>query len=996
MKHQVLMATCAASVLTLAAGGALAADATTEAKQSTTIGELVVTAERREENLQQTPVAVSAFSQQTLAARGLQGGQDLLLQIPNVNYTRGNFGGFNLKIRGIGVDVVAFSGTTGVSINENELPLGANNFANTDFYDVQRVEVVRGPQGTLYGRNATGGAADVITNLPTHDFGGYATVGYGNYNAWKASGAVNIPLGDAWALRLAGFRLFNDGFGENEFLNKRVDGRDLGSFRATLRFQPNDRLDAWLMVEHYDEDDNRNRIGKQLCIKDPGPTHVGPVPIAPAGGPIFSNYAAYLNQGCLPGSLYQPAAYGTLNSNATAVGLDNFLGINNGQDLFRDNPLQSTNLHNIQSIRQPLFQSYQDLAMLHVSYKLSDSLTISSITGFNRSWGASEEDYNRIVPVDAFTPVGNALPAVDAAAIFGAACAGGNLVACAQEQGLANLPKGVFPNGTIHDPQIGTTNKYATFDYGTYSSKEYTEEVRLTSNFSGRFNFNVGAVYAETTEPFGGENYYVFSNALTAPALLNNVLGSINPALAPFGPLFVSGEKLPDGQGHQYYDARSGGGYLKTYAVFGEVYYQITPDLKLTLGGRYNVDQLYNNSFPIELFVATPNGNAPAQGIDGTTAIPGFPPTVCTTSLGSCVFPQKVTFRKFTGRANLDWTPHLSFTDRTLVYASYSRGYKGGGFNTPCQTAIGQGGNIGNGCPYPLAYAPESVDAYEIGTKNTLMGGKLLLNLDAFYYNYGGYQISTIVAKSSVNLNINAKIYGVEFEGVFSPIDNLTLNANVGYLHTRIDDGQTFIDTMNLTQGNPAYTLLHGLDGTACLAPTNYLAALIAGHAPAPFLTAGLPSNSPFAGACTAQGYAIANALGGNVNFANVNGIPANIGGNQMPNSPHWTVSAGAQYVLNLTDDWKATLRGDFYWQDSSFARVSNAVNDFLQSYHVVNATLTFASAPMGLELQLWTKNVFNAQPITGVYLTNDTSGLFQNVFTLDPRTYGATLTKRF
>ncbi|HEY2483474.1 MAG TPA: TonB-dependent receptor, partial [Caulobacteraceae bacterium] len=330
---------------------------------------------------------------------------------------------------------------------------------------------------------------------------------------------------------------------------------------------------------------------------------------------------------------------------------------------------------------------------------------------------------------------------------------------------------------------------------------------------------------------------------------------------------------------------------------------------------------------------------------------------------------------------NLDWTPTLNFTDKTLVYLSYSRGYKGGGFNTPCQTAIGQGGNIGNGCPYPLSYAPESINAYEIGTKNTLMGGRLLLDLDAFYYDYGGYQISTIVAKSSVNLNINAKIYGVEFEGVFSPIQNFTLNANVGYLHTRIDDGQSEVDTMNLTQGNPAYTLVHGTDGTACLAPTADAATWIAIGEPAygiSELCTGIPG-TPFKGSGAVQ-----------------NGIPANIGGNQMPNAPHWTVSAGAQYVLQLPNDWKATLRGDFYWQDSSFARVFNAVNDYLQAYHVVNATLTFASAPMGLELQLWTKNVFNAQPITGVYLTNDTSGLFQNVFTLDPRTYGATLTKRF
>ena len=79
-----------------------------------------------------------------------------------------------------------------------------------------------------------------------------------------------------------------------------------------------------------------------------------------------------------------------------------------------------------------------------------------------------------------------------------------------------------------------------------------------------------------------------------------------------------------------------------------------------------------------------------------------------------------------------------------------------------------------------------------------------------------------------------------------------------------------------------------------------------------------------------------------------------------------------------------------------SFARVYNSVSDQLQAYHVVNATLTFANVGEGLELQLYVKNAFNAQPITGVYLTDPTSGLFRNVFTLDPRFYGAQLTKRF
>ncbi|HEV7157218.1 MAG TPA: TonB-dependent receptor, partial [Caulobacteraceae bacterium] len=231
------------------------------------------------------------------------------------------------------------------------------------------------------------------------------------------------------------------------------------------------------------------------------------------------------------------------------------------------------------------------------------------------------------------------------------------------------------------------------------------------------------------------------------------------------------------------------------------------------------------------------------------------------------------------------------------------------------------------------------------------------------------------------------------------PIENFTVNADVGYLHTRIDDGQSLVDTMNLTQGNSAYTLVHGDDGTACLAPTSYLAALIHNGAPAPFLATGgvTVPNSLFAGACTDAGYGVANALfGGGFNTAFENGIPANLGGHQLPNAPHWTVNAGAQYVINMENGWRITPRVDWYWQDHSFARVFNAVNDYLPAYHVVNASLTLASQPMGLEVQLWAKNLFNAQPITGVYLTNDTSGLFQNVFTLDPRTYGVSVTKRW
>ncbi|HEY5070970.1 MAG TPA: TonB-dependent receptor [Caulobacteraceae bacterium] len=1015
MKKHLLLVSCALGALVLSSGGAYAATAaaaataTTSETNGTTIGELVVTAERRQENLQDTPIAVTAFSADTLQASKLNGGEDLLLKIPNANYSRTNFGGYNFKIRGIGTDVIGSGGTAGVSINVNELPVSAANFANADFFDVDRVEVLRGPQGTLYGRNATGGAVDIITTQPSSTFGGFGTVEYGNYNTVKVTGAVNIPLAEGLALRLAGTRLVQDGFGFNSFLNQRVDGRDLGSFRGTLSFKPNDRFSAYLLFEHFGEDDNRNRVGKQLCIKDTTgntPFTVGGVPVAAAGGPIATNYAAFLNQGCVPGSLYQSSAYGTLNSNSTLGGLlANLTGLSNGKDLFGNHPLQNTNLHDIESAIQPLYTSQEDLVDLHMAYNLTDHLTLTSITGFNHSQGTTAEDYNRIVPLLAFQPTG--------------------------------LAAALFPGGVVKDPQTGTSNLLNSFDYGTAEGKEYTEELRLTSSFPGRLNFAAGAFYSENTAEPRSTNYYVESSSLTQFAIVNNFaydatydgfVPFVGPALAtalasgkcqvksPQCPVTAAGAPLgglihigqgypPDGSGHNYYDARFGPGSLKSYAGFGEVYYDVAPQLKITLGGRYTVDQLENTQFPIELLSTTPN-NGPTfadpgfpisqypflafagfpKGLAGTPdpAIGGFPSTVCTTSLAACLIEQKVTFREFTGRANIDWTPTLSFTDKTLIYATYSRGYKGGGFNTPCQQSLGQSGGSTTACGYPLSYAPEFIDAYEVGTKNTLLGGSLQLNVTGFYYNYTGYQISRIVSESSVNENINAKIYGAEFESIYSPLRNLTFNADIGYLHSSIDNNQFSIDSLNLTQGNAALTLLKETSGANCLAPTAAVAGYIAGGFPAAGLSTQCFATLANGGPANADGTALRD------------GVPVNLSGHRLPNTPDWTVSLGAQYIFELPGDWTATIRGDYYWQADSFARIYNAVNDLLQSYHVVNATLTFANVTQGVDLQLFVKNAFNAQPITGTYVTDPTSGLFQNVFTLDPRTYGVQVTKRF
>jgi outer membrane receptor protein involved in Fe transport len=953
----------------LGAAPVLAQSAPTPAPASSTgVQELVVTAQRRSEAIQDVPVAVSAFSAQSLKAQRLDGGNNLVLSIPNVNYSRSNFGGYNFQIRGIGEKVVTGGAEAGVSINENALPLEANHLGDTDFYDVERVEVLRGPQGTLYGRNATGGAVNIITAKPTDTPGGSITGEYGNYNNVKVTGFLNAPLNDEWSARLAGFYLKRDGFGTNVYNGDKVDGRDLYSIRGTLAWRPNERFHAYLMYEHYNEDDNRNRVGKQLCNTDPGPSSL-------AGVPLNSTAQGLLSQGCQATSLYSNNAYGSINSSGTLAGIyAQELGLLSG-NAFAANPLQNHNLHDIDSVFDPIYKASQNLITLDMSWDITDNLTLESLTGYNRNTAFDNEDYTRVAPTTSF----NTTPTAGCYYCIVVASATGNPAL------YPAIYSGLFPGGVVSDPQAGKANSLRVFDQDDGDSDERTQEFRLTSHFKGPLNFSAGVFGTDSTV---NSDYYVFFNPLTALAQVLPYLGT-NYYIDPNSP-------PSNGSGHNYYDSRQTA-RLQSVAAFGELYYQITDELKLTLGLRETEDRKYQDEYPIEL--------AEAPGQVGFGSLGPCTGTINYAVIQQCAFSNTVT----TGRVNLDWTPHLSFTNQTLVYLSYSRGYKSGGFNTPCAPVAGS-----TGCGYSLTYQPEYINAYEIGTKNTALGGRLVLNGDFFYYDYTGYQISTIVDKSSVNANINANIYGAELESIYAPIDHLTLNANLGWLHTEITGGSV-LDQANLTQGDANLTLVKASDGSNCVVNTQALAAILAGtqaaYGSTPGFTQlailGAPGGAGGAtGVCGGQANYAAIGLynygGANVATTNVNGvavgqgIPVALKGKELPNSPDFTVSVGAQYVFDLPQDWRATLRGDYYWQDSSYARIFNAVNDQLHSWDNVNATLTFNNRPLALDVQFYVKNAFNSQPITDAYLTDASSGLFYNTFTLDPRTYGISVTKRF
>ncbi len=164
-------------------------------------------------------------------------------QVPNLTFSKTNFTGYNIQIRGIGTQAISVTTDPAVAVAFNDIPFIRNHFFEQEFYDVSQVEVLRGPQGTLYGRNATAGVVNLVSAKPTDQYEAMASVDVGNYNNRRLEGMLNIPIvGDKLDLRVAGEWTKRDGYTFNEQTDKRIDGRDLWSGRVSLLVHPIEKL----------------------------------------------------------------------------------------------------------------------------------------------------------------------------------------------------------------------------------------------------------------------------------------------------------------------------------------------------------------------------------------------------------------------------------------------------------------------------------------------------------------------------------------------------------------------------------------------------------------------------------------------------------------------------------------------------------------------------------------------------------------------------------
>ena len=217
------------------------------------VDEIVVTAERRSQNLQDVPMSIQAFSAESLAKSGTGSNMDLQTQTPGLVMTE-NSGFGQIYIRGIGSDVIGAGVDNAVAVYIDGVYQSRPAGSTLAFSDVERVEVLKGPQGTLYGRNATGGAINIISKRPSETFEGDIQAETGSYRKGLLRGTVSGPLGASVAARVSFLVNKSDGYTRNILLNTRGNDRNERAFRAALEINPSDALQITLNARHYDSD----------------------------------------------------------------------------------------------------------------------------------------------------------------------------------------------------------------------------------------------------------------------------------------------------------------------------------------------------------------------------------------------------------------------------------------------------------------------------------------------------------------------------------------------------------------------------------------------------------------------------------------------------------------------------------------------------------------------------------------------------------------------
>jgi iron complex outermembrane receptor protein len=652
-----------------------------------TVDEIVVTAQKRTQSLQNVPIVVTTVSRQLLQDTGIKDIKDLALLTPGLLVTSTTSeASTTARIRGIGTvgDNPGLESSVGVVIDG--VYRSRNGVGFGDLGDVDQIEVLKGPQGTLFGKSTSAGVINVVTAPPKFNFGASAEFTAGNYGAYGGSAEVTGPI---IADKLAGSLYFadrerdgyfsvNDGPGPNTHTSD--TDRDFYTLRGQLLAVPNNNLTVRTIVDYSHRDE-------QCCIA-----------VITRGGPSQAIVSALGGSDGNPADPYARNAY--------------------------------ANRSDVQDIRDGGISVQAD-------YKLPNlNATLTSITAY-RDWKTTAGFDADFSTADILY-----LPSDDSNST--------EFRTLSQELRYA-----------------GSTGKLDYLVGGFYSNEA------LRNNSSIR----VGSQF----DPYLG-------------LLFSSLLGTPDPNFLKTGLAFpyVGGVNYNSGDGSvDRYRQKD-----DTYALFTDETYHVTDKFELEFGLRYTDDEKVLNTQSNNIgggagcaaanasFALLPAATAGAlAAVDNTLCLPFLSP-----GYNNFTDHQAKGEQEFSGTVKATYR----FDPRVLVYASYARGYKAGGFNLDrVQCTIGTAGCAPGSA---AAITPETntsfpgefVNSYEVGEKATLLDRKLSFNATAFYQDYTGFQLNTFTGLVFVVESIpEVTSKGVDLDFVYLPVHNLSFQGGLTVADTR-------------------------------------------------------------------------------------------------------------------------------------------------------------------------------------------------------------------
>jgi len=636
--------------------------------------EVTVTAEKRSDNVQDIAMSVTAIGGDDINKKSIADIKGALETLAGVKVMGGPFGG-KVFIRGIGSNLDYNMGDPSVAISRDNVYMQAAESTLSTLYDVERVEVLRGPQGTMYGRNAAGGQVNVITKNPDlNEFNGNANLSIGTYNLTNYNAAINVPFTDKLASRIAVDQQRHDGY-----ISDGSSSADRFAARAKLLYEPTEKLSVLMTGEYsHDKSSNMNTV---------------PVPGS-------------------AGNLPEMMPWVVPDADGDGVG-DDFITIDeDGNKINEPNGI----------------------------YDIVD-------TGWEIPFGG-----------DAWTND-----------IYHPAPKGDNEFFTASMEGNYDLP---FTTVTLI-PTLNTSKRslWSELVQGistgndlsnqAYETTQYTGELRFSSPQDSKLIWTAGAYmfdmdnkdtgFVETDPLVQARDIWLNGQTGGPPGS-----GDLNPGVSD-NPI-TSNYRRPS----------------TSFSYYGQLTYPVTDAFRL-VGGIRGSKEDRDLAYRIVIYDVTEDVYPEyyAQSVpteDGTNL---YDSGVVETSLPSNV---------------VDWKGGLEFdlAQDKMLYAFVTTGYKAGGLNI-------------QGVTPPTPYDPEELMAYTLGSKNRFLDNTLQVNLEAYYYDYDGYQVQYMTnvydplkgRETNVNLISNAKTgtnAGLEIEADWMVTARDRINATFAYMKTKFGE----------------------------------------------------------------------------------------------------------------------------------------------------------------------------------------------------------------